>query len=82
MTAVKRAFRSPSKENDKRNTRRKEEKSYDCEAEEEEEKVNFIFTVNCSPFFLWVLLIHGSIYGRRGRNEDGSSGSLQLTKRM
>lgn len=38
LTAVKRAFRSPSKENEKRNTRRKEEKSYDCEPEEEEEK--------------------------------------------
>lgn len=32
LTAVKRAFRSPSKDNEKRNTRRKEE-------EEEEEKV-------------------------------------------
>lgn len=49
LTAVKRAFRSPSKDTDqKRNTRRKEDHNNPFEPEEEEEKVysNGVFLIS------------------------------------
>lgn len=46
LSAVKRAFRSPTKENGKRNSRRREEREH----EEEEEKVCFTFYSNLRQY--------------------------------
>lgn len=48
LTAVKRAFRSPTKDSDKRSGRRRE----DCDQEEDEEKVFFFFFIYMFSFFV------------------------------
>lgn len=51
LTAVKRAFRSPTKDSEKRSGRRRE----DCDQEEDEEKVLKKNSVNFS--FLFIVLV-------------------------
>lgn len=76
LTAVKRAFRSPTKDTDKRSGRRRE----DCDQEEDEEKVFYFLTLIhfMHPFFLLLSLSFQEIeemklvcFCRREKKEDG-----------
>lgn len=77
LTAVKRAFRSPTKDNnvDKKSCRRREH-----EHEEDEEKViKCVWTcsVVMSVHFLRVVDLLLWDFGRREKREDGCSGNQQ-----
>lgn len=84
LTAVKRAFRSPSKESDKKSGRRTEEH----DQEEDEEKVlSFFFfgleILNLFCFNWWVDRYDGVVCWvlcRRERSGDGSSGNPRTKK--
>lgn len=62
LNAVKRAFRSPTKDSDKKSGRRRE----DCDQEEDEEKVlqkfkiMLIFPFFYDPFNFYLFILYGS----------------------
>lgn len=79
LAAVKRAFRSPTKDNEKKSCRRREDRE-----PEDEEKVLFFFKfdVILSTFWPLTTLLFLGLY-RREEKEDGYSGNLhQLRKQQ
>ena len=87
LTAVKRAFRSPTKETDKKSGRRRE----DHDQEEDEEKVwDFFFFLKNLNFFCFLVCLNWWVdrynagvfwvFRRRERSGDGSSGNPRPKK--
>lgn len=88
LTAVKRAFRSPTKESDKKSSRRRE----DHDQEEDEEKVfthlcilslkvNVYVSLSLDPFMLTADILCLWVLRRRERREGGYLGNPRMKKR-